>query len=477
MIPDEISPETQEILDTLIAEEMTVERVPGLSMAIVSKGKIIYTQNYGSKNLEERIPSDSDTLYRIASVTKSFICVGILQLHDLKKINIHDPISKYLPIKLGFEENPITIHHLMNHTSGIPDIVGGVSYHQFYHLIDDSQIPPFIPFTSWNDLYRHLNGAQEYITDIPGKRLYYFNIGYTLLGRIIELVSGMSLNEYLQQNIFSPLGMENSSFIVEDAEKTGNLSTPYKLGKNNIVEKTSYYAVNNTFGYAPGGLFSSINELSNYMIMILNNGEFNGKRILSEHSIKLMQEFHFSETKNSQLFGNTIGNFGKAGYGYGFGVHDDFYGHKLVHHSGSHIASSAWFAMIPDLNLGVIFLANKHPSPRMFALATLGLLLKKDIHYQFPILKNRTLFKQLTGVYHTYKSISKIKIVAKGGSLFFCSLDDKHQVPIHRQDDLLYYFATASGEKDPVEFEIDQQGQVWLHHERRKFKKIRNLDQ
>ncbi|MFX0171000.1 MAG: serine hydrolase [Candidatus Hodarchaeota archaeon] len=478
--PIEVTEQFIENLETLISEEMVRHKVPGSSIAIIKKDQIIYQQSFGARDLEGNLPVTPSTLFNIASVTKSIICLAIMKLEEEGKLDRNDPISKYIPCKLGFQADPITIHHLMTHTSGIPEIVGGIAH---LDLAMEVKIDvPFIPFMSWNDFFRHINGAHEYLSEKPGKRFYYQNYGYTMLGRIIEVVSGEKLPDFINQHILSPLHMKQSTFLKEKLDKLDNVSLAYKMSdEEKRIVKTSYYRENEEFGYAPGGLFSSVVELANLVVMYLHRGRFQGTDIVSSDKIEAMFSMYSKETTKSQLYSNTIGHFGEAGYGYGLAVHEDFFGYQLIHHSGSWIGASAWLAMLPELHLGVVFLANKHPSPRMLALSTLAMLIGIDVEKEFPLFKYRNHIEKLTGEYELYKGVGKMKLTTKGGLLYY-KYDywgiDAPLIPFESDIDLLtlnYYLLTEVGGKDPVQFEIENNGTIWMHHERLKWKKVREL--
>ncbi|MFX0211819.1 MAG: serine hydrolase, partial [Candidatus Hodarchaeota archaeon] len=188
------------------------------------------------------------------------------------------------------------------------------------------------------------------------------------------------------------------------------------------------------------------------------------------------------ETPNSQLYSNMIGDFGTAGYGYGLAIHENFYGYKLIHHSGSFIGASAWIAMLPEVKLGVIYLANKHPSPRILALSTLAMILGVDIENEFPLFRFRNHLEKLAGEYELFKGVAKMKIIPKEGLLYYQFKDWGINAPLipteSKQSDLItfnYYCVTAVGGKDPVQFEIDNKGTIWMHHDRHKWKRVKDL--
>ena len=471
----EITKEIIKNVEDLMSQEMAQLNVPGSSIAIVKNDEIIYSQGFGASDIKQRLPSDTNTLYNIASCTKSFICLALILLEEEGKLNLHDPISRHIPCSLGFKDDPITIHHLMTHASGIPEIIGGLK-----DLERSIELPSF-PLTSWDDFFRHINGANEYVSQKPGERFYYQNSGYVILGRIIEVASGLTLHQFIKEHILSPLQMKRSTFLKEDLENLDNVSHAYKLSdKEKKVVPTPYDNIDERFGYAPGGLFSSVSELANYMILHLNRGRFREIQLVEREKIDLMGTMHYQETSNSMVYTPMIGNFGVGGYGYGFAIHEDFYGYKLVHHSGSSIGASAWIAMLPELKLGVVILSNKHPSHRLLALGTLGLWLGIDILDEFPLFRYRNHLEKLTGDYELYKGVSKMKIISKEGVLYHQYEYRGSNLPLFPiesgRNDLItfnYYFITEVGEKEPIQFETDKDGTFWMHYDNLKWKKVK----
>ncbi|MCH8907728.1 MAG: serine hydrolase, partial [Candidatus Heimdallarchaeota archaeon] len=354
----------------MITDEMVRTKTPGLSVAIIEGEKIVYSNGFGARDLKGDKPATQDTFYLIASTTKSFICVAIMKLQEEGKLSIEDPVSKHLPFELGLDGYPILIRHLMSHQSGVPSLDDNIALSEFAKEMDYQFSFPSIPYTSWGDYFRFINSGNEFVLEPPSKKFHYLNTGFTMLGRIIEVVSRQPLTDFMGEHILLPLEMKKSSFLEEDFKNDDSLSLAYKTiskNKKQFIQEARY--VSDKFGYAAGGLFCSVVEMANYTIMNLNGGIFNGKQIISKESLNQIHDFQFTESYPSTDMTEFYGNYGKTGYGFGWAVHDDFYGHKLIHHSGSWLGASAWHALIPELKLGVVMLANKHPSPRIFAQA------------------------------------------------------------------------------------------------------------
>ena len=149
---------------------------------------------------------------------------------------------------------------------------------------------PSIPYGDWNDLFRFVNGSQEYL-DAPAERFYYLNLGYTLLGKIIEIISGLSLSEFIKKEILIPMEMERSSLSLGELEKD-NIAVPYisPKGKLTAVEYDDY-----DFVKAAGGLMSSVLDMANYGMMLLGKGQYGDKIIITEKSIEEITKIQFGE--------------------------------------------------------------------------------------------------------------------------------------------------------------------------------------
>jgi CubicO group peptidase (beta-lactamase class C family) len=204
---------------------MTEMKIPGLAFAMFKDGQIVYERGFGTKNYFQNYPKKQavtpSTVFEIGSISKSFTSLAIMQLHDQGKLKVEDPVSKYLPwFKLGFPKHPIQIHHLLPHSSGIPDL-GCADLSFSYMLKLGLEIdPPMIPISSVEDIKFHINEAQSEILFKPGEKYYYFNGGYSLLGLIITAVSGEIYEDYIHKHIFEPLEMDMTFFPSDDVDTT-----------------------------------------------------------------------------------------------------------------------------------------------------------------------------------------------------------------------------------------------------------------
>ena len=181
-------------VEAIAPKAMEKGKIPGFSIAIVLDDEVIYSAGFGARNVEENLPATPDTLYGIGSVTKSFVALSIMQLVEEGKISLDDPVSKYIPLEIGREGKPITIHHLLTHSSGIPSL--GTSTIALHRGIG---IDMWVPWGGVDDFYRHINNAGDEVAADPGERFFYFNAGYRMLGHILQVVSGTRFDEYIEK--------------------------------------------------------------------------------------------------------------------------------------------------------------------------------------------------------------------------------------------------------------------------------------
>ena len=180
----------------LIQEQIKVGE-PGAAVAVVQDGVVVHRQGYGLANLEWQIPIQPDTVFRLASITKQFTATAILMLQEQGKLRVDDPLTKFLPT-YPTSGHEIQVHHLLNHTSGIK------SYTSIEGWFPNKIVHDMTP-QALCDAF-----AQIPFDFKPGTQYLYNNSGYHLLGMIIEQVSGVSYAQFMQENIFQPLGMHHS---------------------------------------------------------------------------------------------------------------------------------------------------------------------------------------------------------------------------------------------------------------------------
>jgi len=404
-------------------------------------------------------------LYGIGSCTKSFTALAIMQLVEQGKLDLQDPVKKYLPLRLGKEEMPIRIHHLLSHSSGAPnDGMAEILIRRMTGMDDY-----WIPMTSFDDYMLHVNGAAGEVAAEPGKRYFYYNSGFALLGEVVERVSGVTYENYVREKILKPLGMSRSTFLKEEFEKGSDIMTAYWKNRDGTLTATVHPF--HKFVYAPGGLLSSVTELTSYLIMNMAGGTFEGKKLVEASSLEQMHKSYIE---------TGIGFWGKQGYGYGWSITDGFLGYKLVQHGGSTGVSSAFLGFMPDQKVGVALAANTgaYGSTAM-TLGALALLLGKDPEKELPFLEIEKRLKQLEGNYESYRGVRRLSVVRKGPMLH---LEEKTKliemsVPLipdsEKMKKLKFHIYSGVGVKMPVEFVVDSKGLIDMYLERWRLHKVK----
>ncbi len=397
----------ERIIEPLIVNLMQQSKFPGLAISVIKDGKPFYAKGFGARNLKKNIPFDKDTLFGIGSISKSFTALGIMQLVEQGKVDLQRPVKKYIDFKLGDKNNPIKVHHLLTHSTGFPELLGTiVALTRRLGFIEN-----IIPMSSWNDYMLFINGAGTEVVDIPEKCFFYNNDMFTCLGLIIEKVSGMRVEEYIRENILKPLGMNRSTYMREDYDNDNNTITNYLPLDEEGSLKESDPPIDK-FIYAAGGLLSSVNELQNYLIALMNEGKQGESQILQKSSIDKMWTPY---NKTPESYGQ-----GETWYGYGWMVEKDFFGYEVIQHGGSVLTASAMVAMIPEIKMGVIMGVNCDSQGLLGPLAhgILAILLGKDINEAVPLLQIQNKLNKLVGKYTTYKGLQSLEIFLENGILY-----------------------------------------------------------
>ncbi|MBI9045427.1 MAG: serine hydrolase [Anaerolineaceae bacterium] len=432
-------------LEHFAYEKVAESHLPGMSIAVIKDGKVVWTRSFGFKSIEQSTAATPDSLYCIGSVSKSFTAIAIMQLVEQGKLNLTDSIDQYVPFNVKPKGENITIEQLLSHTSGIPALGFAESVIKSA-LGDNSQN---LPAGSYEDLITFMKDAEDWVQNKPGERWYYLNEGYEMLAWIVEKCSGLPFVEYVNENILKPLGMENSSYKKEDLVTHAEFATPYIVAPEGKRIPTTY-----PFGLVDGagGVVSSVNEMAKYVSMFIQRGEFEGKRLLSE---ELIEEMETPRIPTPHL-GSPYGSYD---YCLGLGTMADFHGYKLVGHSGSVGSATAYMGYVAEKKAGVVVLANGSGySPSLIGEYALALAIDVDPD-TLDFVKKEKIYKTLSGQYEGYMGTIKQRIRAAGDFLIAESSDkyDKSMtplVPIEITEKYCTFFTLSGGRRSIVEFMI-----------------------
>jgi CubicO group peptidase (beta-lactamase class C family) len=346
----------------------------GLSVVTVCDGKISGSFHAGLRDYERRLPVNDSTMFRIASISKLVMTTGMMKLYDRKLFRLDDDVSKYLGFTLrnpNHPDRPITIQMLLSHTSSINE---GSGYDGFLTAIyNNVSNPP--------DFSQLLTPGGAFYTDDmwkkepPGEYFTYCNANFGLVGTLIEMISGQNFDEFMQENIFIPLGI-TGSYIAEGVTDINNLAAIYRNDDGKWAPRTDNFKGNlsaprdfsgyktgtNAAVFSPqGGLRVSAVELARVMILHLNKGRYEGKRIVSKKSIRLM---HTPQWKYNGNNGDTDGGKDKC---WGLSVHiltntlsgDVIYSDsRMMGHGGDAYGLISEFFFDPDSRSGLILITN-----------------------------------------------------------------------------------------------------------------------
>lgn len=458
----------KEIFEHETVKVMRDHKVPGMSVMISKDNKTIYERAFGHRIKKEKKPATIDTLYGVSSITKSFTSMAILQLHEAKKLDINDPIKKYLPITIGHKDAPIRIRHLMSHASSIPNL-HSFEFSQKAQELYKANIPNF-PQGNWDDFYFHFNDAQSEILTPPDTKYYYNNGCFALLSQIIAKVNKKPFEEYVKENILETIGMTRSTFSNREAEKDDDVALGYNT--QFVDEKLERYPkklLSGPFIAGSGGLISSVRELTIYLQTYLNKGKINEKKILDPKLLELMYQPHNKNSKkdNSEYVGQA-----KQGYGYGWKIYENYYGYTLVTHIGISGVTGGNVAFIPELNITFAQLYNVSWLPTLLMHTALTLLLGLEPKEVIPAYKRKRHYKTLTGKYQAYKKIVTIEIKEEDGVLYLIDNNwyNKTKVPLIPKNDnpevMNFYIINSSGPLN-IPFTKHENGDITFEYERR----------
>jgi len=433
-------------IEHIVPKHMREGKMPGLSISVVKNGETLYAEGFGSRDREKNLPATPDTLYGIGSITKSFVAIAVMQLIEKGEVKLDDPVSKHAPMKIGLKEKPITIHNLLTHSLGVPSLA--TSSVAFYKSVG---YDTGIPYGSPDDFYRLINGAQDEVVDKPGKRFFYHNAAWRILGHIVQEKTGIPFHRYIKEKIMTPLGMTRSTLDTLVFNNDPDRITPYWKKPDGSVNPTKFPYPNPednhpfSFIAAAGGITSSANEMAKYMNTLISKDS-----LISPESFGKMQTLHIYRPD---------GYYGETGYGYGLGVTPDFHGRKLVSHGGSILVSTALMSLVPEERLGVMIMGNSAKlAYEAINDSILALLMGLDPVEATPGLYVKQRMMELTGRYEIYMGIESVEVRYKGGLLYLESETPfaKTSTPIIPEDPLIgntRFYTLVDGVKAPIVFD------------------------
>jgi CubicO group peptidase (beta-lactamase class C family) len=388
----------KETISRLARTEMRKNNVEGLSIALVDDHGLIWARGFGYADKEKGLPATADTVYRAASISKIFTATAVMQLSEQGKINIDDLLTTYLPefsIKTRFPGGDrITPRNLMTHHSGLPA--------NFYKGIFSNNPEPF------TKVIEEIKG--EYLAYPTGSFYAYSNLGMTVLGGVIERVSGKDYASYMDEFLLGPMGMTSSSFSLKPGMVTAK---GYRDGKEAGDLRVR--------DLPASGLYSSAVDLGRFMQMVLAGGTLNGRQVIKPETLaEMLRPQNVKVPLDMDIYT------GLAWALDGLGNTEIKNAGPVVHHGGSLPFFNSQLLVLPEQKLGVVVLTNSSTRPAVDNVATETLILAleaktgiKQPQRARPQERSKPLspeeIRLFTGYYAT--PIGLIKAYGKSGSL------------------------------------------------------------
>jgi CubicO group peptidase (beta-lactamase class C family) len=275
--------EALNLLDIWIKSELDYKRIPGFSIAVVHDQELFWSKGFGYANLEDKIPAEPDTIYSICSISKLFTSVAIMQLRDAGKLDLDEPLSKYLPWfaikKTDPDAPPITIRSVLRHSSGLPR---------------ESEQPyktePDLPWPERESMIEKLPTQETlYPTDTY---FQYSNLGISLLGEVVAAVSGQSYNDYITEHILKPIGMNDTTPYLPEDKLGTRLAVGYsRWPREGGRERLPFFQAK---GFTPAaGLASTAIDLAKFASWQFRALDNKDNSVLSGYTLKEMHRVHW----------------------------------------------------------------------------------------------------------------------------------------------------------------------------------------
>ncbi len=428
------------VFDSWVQQRVIDQELPGLSVGFVYDQELVWAKGYGYADLAKKIPATPATAYRIASLTKLFTATAILQLRDERKLQLDDPVSKYVPwfhLKDDYGDSPvITLRHLLTHTSGLPRELNGLYW-------DDMDFPDYDKFVQM---------FQEASTILPRETDFkYSNVAFAVLGDVVSSVSGESYTDYVKKHILVPLGMQSTEVL--PSKDMPGLATGYKFREAGKVREVEPY-MDLKGMVSAGNMASTVEDLAKFLSLQFRTGSAGGTQILKGSTLAEMQRVQWLDTS------------WQSGHGLGWFVIHSADRVSISHGGYVNGHTSSISASVPE-KFGVIVLANADD-------AKPSAIAKQAWTIVAPVVKTATAspdkpvipdtsWEKLTGEYEwTDGSLSRV-LVAKGELVIIDPRSDNpwsDRVKLEPLSSLEFRLKSGDQEGELVRFEADNSGRI-----------------
>lgn len=448
-MPSETTPRTEgsiRDLEEFLDRNRVEQEIPGLSVSLFDREGVVHATGMGTREIESRSPATADTRYSIASVTKVFTAVAVLQQVERDVLSLDDEIREYVDFWTDVPGDPITVAELLCHASGMPTDYAGTRE----LLFADS--PPPSPILTRADDRRHANGAADRRIVDP-ETYMYSSRGYQILGEIIEAVTDSTFAEYVEAEIFAPLGMNRSQVGYGELSTLGeDTAMGYVVEDGEPVANSHDLNAEIRTPHSGGGILSSVRDLATFGRCLLNDGVLDGTEVLPPDTIARMQDYQ------SPTFETIDGR--SIGYSYGLRIRE-LVGERLVGHTGTAPGiSRAYLGLLPGLDLGVALGVNtSSASIGTLGQGVLAIAAGESPREVVPTLALRCKLERVSGTYEGYRGGVTVSVtVVDPPTHVVISYKDGHdwEFPAFPEsvehDEYRFYRVRQNGIREPVVF-------------------------
>jgi D-alanyl-D-alanine carboxypeptidase len=415
-------------LDRFIAGYCTAMNAPGLTLGLANAEGAVRVSSCGYVDLAAKTPVTTSHLFEIGSITKSFVALVVLQLHEEGKVDLQAPVLNYLPwLSMEADFGDILVHHLLTHSSGMPE---------------DAPVFPSSPERRPRQTFK------------PGTEFHYSNWGYGVLGYLIEARDGRPWPAAVTARIFKPLGMNDTAASITSAVRARIAQSYVPLHDDRPYPRHGALVPAGSLAVeaAAGSIASTPGDMTSYMRMILNHGAIPGSRIVSEDSFKLFSTSHIA----APTFGPS------AGYGYGIAV-DELDGHRRLRHTGGMVSFMSAMQLDLDSGLGAFASINAQLGYRPNPVAQLALqLMRAGIEHTkppaMPAFDESAKVPAAQSYEGGYTSADgrRVEVAADADRLYL--LLGGQRIPLQRSEDDIFIADHSQFDLYPLVFERDAHG-------------------
>ena len=434
------------LIDIWLEAQVQYDNLPGLSVGIVKDQELLWSKGYGYSNVEDQVAATPKTIYSICSISKLFTSIAIMNLYEEGKIRLDDPVSDHLPdfnIQQKYEESgPITIRSILTHSSGLPREADAAYW-----------TGPDFPFPTSEEMKDRL-GKQETLYS-ASTYWQYSNLGMSLLGEVIEKVSGVPYDQYIEDLILKPLQLNNTKTILPEDQWGRQMATGYSSlkrdGSRNVMQLFDARGIK-----AAAGFSSTVEDLakfSSWQFRLLKNGK---EEILKPATLKEMQRVHWVDPDF-----NTF-------WGLGFSVRQGD-GEKVVGHGGSCPGYRTNLSLTPGEEISIIVMTNSMDNPAQYG-NEIAKILKKAKGKKKA--KDAPNLSPYLGMYDYQPWSSEVQVIEWYGQLALITLpanspSGSMTLLKHEEGDTFSWIRSDKTAGDKITFERNASGKVtkmWRHN-------------